>query len=67
VKLAARKNADCAGCANWRQAEAAPVNCTIDVAKVIAVAVIDDQIAKGIWSWASEKNEHIRKIGRYKP
>jgi hypothetical protein len=47
-----------------RQVETAPVRCTIELCKVVACAVINDQIERGIWAWASARSEKIRKYTR---
>ena len=50
---------------NWKLAESAPVDCTVQQAKTIAEKVIDDQIERGVWSWASAKVETTRRNSRY--
>jgi hypothetical protein len=51
---------------NWKLAESAPVDCTVQQAKTIAEKVIDDQIERGVGSWASAKAETTRRNPRYK-
>lgn len=43
--------------AEGRQMETVPVQCTIELCKVIGCAVIDCQITDGIWAWASARAE----------
>jgi hypothetical protein len=50
----------------WKETASAPVDCTAAVAKKIALAVIDDQIERGVWSWASTKAGNTRRNSRYK-
>jgi hypothetical protein len=51
---------------NWKLAESAPVDCTVQQAKTIAEKVIDDQIERGVWSWASTTAETTRRNSRNK-
>jgi hypothetical protein len=42
-----------------------PVTCDLEIAKTIALEVMDNQIARGgIWSRVSAKNEKTRKFAR---
>ena len=44
--------------------ESSPVQCAVAIAKEIATRVIDEQIARGNWAWASARSEKIRKYAR---